>query len=120
MKNFNSSAQSVRPDKFQFVEVSDINASSIAGGVALASVDATADAYGASSYAYTNATTRSIATKHMSIAFGGGTALAIGDRPAANVSVYGEGDKVIQLTRTYSFNKNMAVSRGFVIAIDRY
>jgi hypothetical protein len=43
--------------------------------------------------------------------------VAIGNNAAANVSVYGEGDKVIQ--RTYTRGDDGAMSsRGFVVAID--
>jgi hypothetical protein len=118
MTTFNPISQSGRPDKFGFVEIPDVTASSIVGGIALVGVDATADATGDFTYAYTNATTRAIANKHVSIAFGQGTAIAIGDNTSANVSVYGKGDKVIQNTYTYSLNKGMTVSRGFVLAID--
>jgi hypothetical protein len=106
-------------DKFAFVELTDVTASSIAGG-ALVGVDATADAYGDATAAYTNATTRSLANKYVSIAIGQGTAMAFGDNPSANVDVYGVGDKVIQTTQTYNPTKNIKVASGFVVAIDYY
>jgi hypothetical protein len=100
------------------LDVSDLAASSIAGGLALAGVEAIASASGSSSYAGTNARTYAKQlSRHISIAFGRGNAVAIGDHATANVNVYGEGDKVIQ--RTYTRGDDGAMySRGFVVAID--
>jgi hypothetical protein len=118
MTNFDSISPADRLGKFEFVEVSDATASSFVGGLALVGVEATAEAYGPSTYAMGSAVTRSKSFGPVSIAFGGGTAVAIGDRPSANVNVFSVGDKTIEYTQTYSFNKNMSVARGFVIAID--
>jgi hypothetical protein len=120
MTTFNPISPSGLPDKFGFVEIPDVTASSIVGGIALVGVDAIAEATGDSTYAYTNAMTQAMANQYVSIAFGYGTAIAIGDNASANVSVYGRGDKVIQHTYTYSFDRGMTVSNGFVLAIDYY
>jgi hypothetical protein len=118
MKTFDSISPSDCLDKFCFVEVSDLVASAIAGGVALVSVEATAQAYGPSTYTYTGANTRlTDLDGRASIAMGWDTAVAIGDSTSANVSVFATGDKTIQQTQTLSFN-GMTVSSGFVTAID--
>jgi hypothetical protein len=117
MKNVNLIAQVDGSANF-LADVSDLAASSIAGGLALAGVEAIASASGSSSYTGTNARTyaRQI-SRHISIAFGRGNAVAIGNNATANVNVYGEGDKVIQ--RTYTRGDDGAMySRGFVVAID--
>ena len=109
-------------DKLLFVDIPDLVASSIVGGLALAGVQATAVAYGASTYTLTNAMTQARPLgRNGSIAFGWGNALAIGTSTSANVSVFGVGDKVIQRTQTHTFNNGTTestVSTGFVIAID--
>jgi hypothetical protein len=117
MKSISSIAQVEGSTNF-LSDVSDLAAASIAGGLALAGVEATASASGSSSYAGTNARTYAKQlSRHLSIAFGRGSAVAVGNNAAANVSVYGEGDKVIQ--RTYTRGDDGAMSsRGFVVAID--
>jgi hypothetical protein len=116
MKIFDSISPSDRPDKCLFVEISDLVAADIAGGGALASVEATAIAYGGSTYAGTNATTQARSFQKVSIAWGWGSAVAVGDYTAANVQVYGVGDKVIQQSQTYNF-ANRTVATGYVFAI---
>jgi ABC-type uncharacterized transport system permease subunit len=120
MKDFNLISQLDDLDQFSVVEIPDLIASSIVGGSALVYVEATAEAYGASTYTRTNARTqvRQIG-RNGSIAIGRGTAVAIGDYTSANVSVFGVGDKVIEKTWTRSFSNETTVSRGFVIVIDR-
>lgn len=122
MKNPDSFLQFNCREKLLFVDIPDLVASSIVGGLALAGVQATGVAYGASTYARTNATTQARPFGQTgSIAFGWGNALAIGDSSSANVSVVGAGNRVIQRTQSYTFNNGTttsAVSVGFVIAID--
>jgi hypothetical protein len=91
----------------------------IAGGVGVG-VDAYAFATGDSTYTLTNTDARArLLPSGVGIARGRGFAVAIGDNPTAEVSVYGEGDRVIGRTKTHYFpNRNMTISRGFVIAID--
>jgi hypothetical protein len=84
-------------------------------------VDAFAFSTGISTYtlANTHGTARMLPSG-VSIARGRGFAVAIGDDPVAGVSVYGEGDIVVGKTKTRYFpNRNMTVSRGFVIAIEK-
>jgi ABC-type uncharacterized transport system permease subunit len=120
MKNFNLTLQLDGLDQFSAIEIPDLIASSIVGGSALVYVEATAEAYGASTYTRTNARTNIRAIgRNGSIAFGRGTAIAIGDYSSASVSVFGVGDKVIEKTQTRSFDNGTTVSRGFVIVIDR-
>lgn len=93
---------------------------SIYGGV-LVAVDAYAGAIGDATFtdAYTVTKARQLPNGG-SIGFGRGRAVAVGDAVTAGVSVYGEGDKVIEKTKVRYFpNKDMVVARGFVIAIDR-
>jgi hypothetical protein len=118
MKNINSIA--LVDDSADFLcDVSDLAASSIAGGLALAGVEATASASGASSRTATNARTHAKQVgRHVSIAFGRGNAVAVGDNATANVNVYGVGDKVIQRTYTRSLDNGEIHSKGFVVAID--
>lgn len=107
------------------LEVSDLVASSVVGG-ALAGVNATASAFGDPSLAWTN--TRTIATQFGSggsIAMGWGTALASGNNPVTNVSVFGAGNAVLAYTTTTNFSTtnnsaytNLAISTGFVVAYD--
>ncbi len=102
------------------VDVSDLAAASIAGGLALAGVEATASASGAATYTGTNARTYAKQlSRHVSIAFGRGNAVAIGNNAAANVNVYGVGDKVIQQTYNWGTDDGNAMfARGYVVAID--
>ncbi len=122
MKNAGSLSQLNYSDKSLFVDIPDFVASSIVGGLALAGVQAAAVAYGTSTYTRTNAITQARPFGQSgSIAFGWGTAMAIGTSASANVSVVGVGDKVIQRTQTHTFNNGTTestVSAGFVIAID--
>ena len=122
MKDFDLICQLDCLDKSSVIEIPDLIASSIVGGLALAGVQATAVAYGASTYTLTNAMTQARPLgRNGSIAFGWGNALAIGTSTSANVSVFGVGDKVIQRTQTHTFNNGTTestVSTGFVIAID--
>ena len=125
MNSVNASCRESTLDSFFCVEISDLVASSIAGG-AVVGVNATAYAFGNSSLAWTN--TKTTATQFGnggSIAMGWGTAIASGNNPAANVSVFGAGNAVLAYTSTTSsFTKknssqnNLAVSTGFILAID--
>lgn len=116
-KIFNSISSADRPDNLFFTEIPDVDASAIAGG-ALASVDAVALAYGPSTYAFTDAKTKSTAYGgKVSIAVGSGFAIATGNKTFTNVSVFGSGDKVFQQTKTYDFN-DTKISTGYVVAID--
>lgn len=123
MKNSDSSPQLNCREKLLFVDIPDLVASSIIGGLALAGVQATAVAYGTSTYTRTNAVTQARPFgQNGSIAFGWGNAMAIGTSASTNVSVVGVGDQVIQRTQTHTFNNGTTqstVSFGFVIAIDR-
>ncbi len=116
-KIFNSIAPADRPDNLFFTEIPDVNAAAIAGG-ASASVDALALAYGPSTYAFTDAKTRSTAyNPKVSFAVGSGIAIATGDQTFTNVSVFGTGDKVFKQSKTYDFN-NTKISTGYVVAVD--
>jgi hypothetical protein len=119
MKNINSITQVDDSSDF-LCDVSDLAAAEIAGGLAGAGVEATASASGASSYTGTNARTYAKQlSRHVSIAFGRGSAVAIGNNAAANVNVYGVGDKVIQRTYTRGADDGSEMfSKGFVVAID--
>jgi hypothetical protein len=104
-------------DGFLFEEISDFIASSIVGG-AVAGVTATAYAPGTSSSTWTNTSTNATQLPWGgSIAYGQGSAVAIGNNPSSNVSVFGSGDIVLTATNTYSNNKK-SVSNGYVFAID--
>jgi hypothetical protein len=94
----------------------DVSEQTFLAGGALVAVDAKAT--GTSTF--TDAVTKAKTFKNgISIAFGFGRAIATGGNPMAGVFVYGEGDKVIEKTKTKYFeNKDTVVSRGFVIAID--
>lgn len=119
MKDINSIAQVGCLADFLCVDVSDLTASAIAGGLALAGVEATASASGSSTYTATNARTYAKQIgQHVSIAFGRGRAVAIGDNAVAKVNVYGVGDKVIQRTQTTNLDNGKIFSNGFVVAID--
>ena len=112
-------------DSFFCVEISDLMASSVVGG-ALAGVNATAYAFGDPSLAWTN--TRTIARQFGSggsIAMGWGTALASGNAPMTNVSVFGAGNAVMAYTTTTNFSTtnnsahtNLAISTGFIFAVN--
>ncbi|MBF2047343.1 MAG: hypothetical protein IGS54_08265 [Elainella sp. C42_A2020_010] len=92
---------------------------SVCGG-ALVAVNAYASASGVLTLTGANTNTRAIQLGNGgSIGFGRGRAIAVGDDPMAEVTVYGEGDKVIKRTRThYIPGRDIAVARGFVLAID--
>lgn len=116
-KIFNSLSPADCPDNLFFTEIPDLDAAAIAGG-ASASVDAVALAYGPSTYAFTDARTRSTAyNPKVSIAVGSGLAIATGNQTFTNVSVFGTGDKVFKQSKTYDFN-NTKISTGYVVAID--
>jgi hypothetical protein len=116
-KIFNSIAPADCPDNLFFNEIPDLDAAAIAGG-ASASVDAVALAFGPTTYAFTDAKTRSTAyNPKVSVATGSGFAIAMGNQTFTNVSVSGTGDKVFQQSKTYDFN-NTKISTGYVIAID--
>lgn len=90
-------------------------------GMALVQVEADAFATGDDTLTLTDAKTkaRELGKRGASIAFGKGLAIAIGDTPEATVSLYGEGDKVIENTKTKYFpRRNAVVTRGVIIAID--
>jgi hypothetical protein len=117
MKSVNESYRKEPLDSFLFREISDFSASSIVGG-AVAAVTATADAFGNSPLARTNtSTTASQLPWGGSIAQGQGSAIAIGNNPSSNVSVFGSGDIVLTYVSTYSTNKK-SVSNGYVFALD--
>lgn len=87
-------------------------------GSASAGVIAYAAAEGESAYTGTLAVTRSKELQNgMTLAWGKGSSLAIGDNPTAMVEVDGEGDIVRGKTKTLSKN-NAELARGWVIAID--
>ncbi|WAL60506.1 hypothetical protein [Thermocoleostomius sinensis] len=91
----------------------------IAGEVGVV-VDAYASATGIPSHTLTdtNATVR-LLPSGVGIARGRGFAVAVGEDSTAGVTVYGEGDRVIGRTKSHYFpNRDMTISRGFVIAID--
>ncbi|GAB4238280.1 MAG: hypothetical protein Kow00121_65210 [Elainellaceae cyanobacterium] len=92
---------------------------SISGAGALASVSGYAFATGDSTYTLADAnTTAKMLGNGGSMAKGRIKAVAIGDNPIAGVSVFGDGDKVIEKTKVHYFkNKDMVVARGFVIAM---
>jgi hypothetical protein len=113
-----SSYRSTDLNNFGFVEIADQEASAITGGLALVGIDAIARAYGPSTYTRGLAVTRSRSFGLFSIAYGGGSAIAIGDRPAANVDVFGIGDQTIGVTQTHQISDKFTLSTGFVVAID--
>jgi hypothetical protein len=125
MNSVDASCRKCTLDSFFCVEISDLVASSVAGG-AVVGVNATANAFGNSSLAWTNTkTTAKQFGNGGSIAMGWGTAVASGYNPAASVSVFGVGNAVLAYTSTTSsFTKknssqnNLVVSTGFVLAID--
>jgi hypothetical protein len=117
MKNVDKSYRMEPLDGFFFEDISDFVASAIVGG-AVAGVGATAAAFGNSALAWTNTSTN--ATQFPwggSLAQGYGSAVAIGNNPSSNVSVFGSGDIVLTGTATYS-NKKKSVSMGYVFALD--
>lgn len=114
-----SSCRLAGRDNLLWVEVADLVAASISGG-AIVGVVAEAVAFGNLTWAVTTTLT---SAKSMpsggSIAKGMGLAIAIGDNPLATVDVFGSGDKTIEHIHSHYFaNKNMTVTKGFVIAID--
>jgi len=125
MNSVDVSCRECTLDSFFCVEISDLVASSVVGG-ALAGATATAYAFGDPSLALTN--TRTIARQFGSggsIAMGWGTALASGNDPVTNVSVFGTGNVVLAYTTTTNFSRqtnsaytNLATSTGFILAID--
>ena len=119
MKDFDLICQLDCLDKSSVIEIPDLIASSIVGGSALVSVEATAEAHGYPGYTRTNARTqvRPIG-RNGSIAIGRGTAVAIGEYSSANVSVFGVGDKTIEKVQRRSFDNGTTISRRSVIAID--
>ena len=124
MKNVDVSLRESTVDRFFGVEVSDLMASSVVGG-ALAGATANASAFGDRSLAWTNTkTTAKQFGNGGSISMGWGTAVASGYNPSANVSVFGTGNSVLAYTSTtatstgWNSQNNVAVSTGFVIAVD--
>ena len=112
-------------DSFFFFEISDLVASSVGGG-ALAGVNATAYAFGAQSLALTrtNTTAQQFAIGG-SMAMGWGTAVASGNNPVTNVSVFGTGNVVVgdttttnSSTRTNHTYTNQSVSTGSIFAFN--
>ncbi len=115
MKSVDKSCQQEPLDGFFSVEISDLVAAALVGG-AVAGVTADASAYGTSSLAATN--TKTYASQFAgggSIAYGWGSAIASGNNPTTNVSVFGEGNLVWEVTTNYT-TKNKSVSTGFVLA----
>lgn len=87
-------------------------------GSAGAEVVAYAAAEGDSTYADTLAKTNARELKNgITLAWGRGRSLAIGDNPTAIVGVDGEGDIVRGKTKTRR-RKNAASARGWVVAVD--
>ena len=116
-KIFNPISPADCPDNSFFTEIPDLDAVTIIGG-ASATVDAVALAFGPSTYAFTDARTRSTAySPKVSIAVGSGLAIATGNQTFTNVSVSGTGDKVFKQSKTYDFN-DTKISTGYVVAID--
>lgn len=125
MNSVDASCGECTLDSFFFVEISDLAASAVVGG-ALAGVNATAYAFGDPSLALTN--TRTIARQFGSggsIAMGWGTAVASGNNPVTNVSVFGAGNAVLAYTTKTNFSRqtnsastNLAMSTGFILAFD--
>ena len=121
MNSVEASCRECTSDGFFFVEISDLAASSVVGG-ALAGVTATAYAFGAPSLALTS--TKTTATQFASggsIAMGWGTAVASGNNPVTNVSVFGAGNVVVghttttnSSTRTNHTYTNLSVSTGSI------
>ena len=110
---------------FFWVEVADLAASSVAGG-ALAGATATAAASGDPSFTWANTKTNAQPFgSGGSISMGWGTAVASGNNPMTNVSVFGEGNSVLAYTSTTnssttrnSAQNNLSVSTGFVVAVN--
>ena len=100
-------------------EVADLVAASISGG-AIVGVVAQAVAFGdLTGTISTTSTSAKSMPSGGSIAKGRGLAIAIGDNSVATVDVFGSGDKTIEHIHSHYFaNKNMTVTKGFVIAID--
>ncbi len=116
LKKLDQSRSGISLDGFLLREISDFDASAIVGG-AVVGVDANAAAFGNPSF--TSATTTTYAKEFASggsIAFGIGNAIAVGNNPSTNVSVYGSGNIVLQGTSTYN-TQNKSVSSGFIWAI---
>jgi hypothetical protein len=124
MNSVETSRRECATDSFG-VEVSDLMASSVAGG-ALAGAIATAAATGNPSFAWTNTKTNAQQFGNGgSIAIGWGTAVASGNNPMTNVSVFGEGNSVLAYTSTTnssttrnSYQNNLSVSTGFVVTVN--
>ena len=125
MNSVEPSCQKCVSHSLLFVEISDIVASSVVGG-ALAGVNATAYAFGDPSLALTSTkTTAKQFGSGGSIAMGWGTALASGNNPVTNVSVFGAGNAVLAYTTTTNFSTtynsahtNLAISTGFIFAVN--
>ncbi len=81
-------------------------------------VNAMASALGDSTatLALTDAKTR-LLPSGVSIGFGRGLAVAVGDNPQASVTVAGSGDIVVGRTKSIS-SQDTAVARGFVLVVD--
>jgi hypothetical protein len=126
MNSVDPSCRECTLDSLLFAEVSDLVASSVVGG-ALAVATANASAYGNPSLALTNTKTTAIQFANGgSIAMGWGSAVASGNNPAANVSVSGTGNNAVLAyntttnfsTATNSSQHNVAMSTGFIVAVD--
>ena len=125
MNSVEASCRECTSDGFFFVEISDLAASSVVGG-ALAGVNATAYAFGDPSLALTS--TETIARQFASggsLAMGWANAVASGNNPVTNVSVFGTGNAVLAYTTTTNFSRqtnsaytNVAMSTGFILAFD--
>ena len=88
------------------------------GDGVLVGVDAYASAEGDDTLAVTDATTKARKFRNgISIGWGRGKAVAVGENPTAIVEVDGEGDIVLSRTRSRS-GEDTAVARGGVLAID--
>ena len=125
MNSVDTSYRECTSDSFFCVEVSDLVASSVAGG-ALAGATANAYASGNPSFAWTNTKTNAQQFGNGgSISMGWGAAVASGNNPMTNVSVFGEGNSVLAYTSTTnssttrnSYQNNLSVSTGFIIAVN--
>ena len=125
MNSVDESCRECTSHGFFFVEISDLAASSVVGG-ALAGVNATAYASGTPSLALTrtHTTARQFACGG-SLAMGWGTAVAIGNNPVTNVSVFGAGNVVVghttttnSSTQTNYTHTNLSVSTGSIFVFD--
>ena len=111
-KTINKSWNEQSLETFFCREISDFDAAIIVGGVVVG-VSAEASAMGDRYLALTN--TKTVAAG--SLGYGYGSAIAVGNNPTSNVSVFGTGNFVWKYNKTYT-TKNQSISAGFIIAGD--